>query len=292
MARGEFRGIIFVPKKEEMELRTVLVTLVIGDEFRLRWKAVSEKGWLAYCSQHGFDLVVISEALDTSPRARARSPAWQKLLVLDPAIAGRYKRVIWVDADIITNPTAPSITQDVPLEKLGAVDEHKFPNPESRQRIIGSLIEYWRPIDAKIAREWECFLDPAAWHARAELAKRGQHILQTGVMVVSPRHHREFFEHIYNEYEQIGGYEMNFEMRPLSYEAQEQGIAHWIDGRFNALLAFLKIEREFQTRRPITSAHDMQVFLSDAYAGNYFLHFAGVQPWMKLLTGARLADTR
>jgi hypothetical protein len=275
-----------------MELRTALVTLVIGDEFRLRWKAVSEKGWLAYCSRHGFDLVVIGEALDASPRAQARSPAWQKLLTLNPTVAGKYERVIWVDADIIINPSAPPITQDVPLEKLGAVDEHSFPTPESRKRIIRSLIEYWRPIDAKIAGEWECFLAPAAWHARAELPKRGQHILQSGVMVLSPRHHRELFEHIYNGYEQIGGYEMNFEMRPLSYEAQERGMVHWIDGRFNALLAFLKMEYEFQTRSLVASARDMRAFLSDAYGRNYFLHFAGVQPWMRILGATRLTDAR
>lgn len=275
-----------------MALQTALVTLVIGDEFRLRWKALSEKGWLAYCSRHGFDLVVIGQALDATPRAQARSPAWQKLLVLDPAVTGKYERVIWVDADIIINPNAPSIVQEVPLEKLGAVDEHRFPTSESRKRIIRSQIEHWRSIDTKIAREWECSLAPSAWHARAGLPGRGQHILQTGVMVLSPHHHRELFQHIYHAYEQIGGYEMNFEMRPLSYEAQERGMVHWIDGRFNALLVFLKMEYEFQTQSVIASAEALQAFLSDAYARNYFLHFAGVQSWMKILGDARIASAR
>jgi hypothetical protein len=240
-----------------------------------------------YTEQFNYDLAVIQEPLDSSPRAKARSPAWQKCLVLDPKIAKGYERVIWVDADIIINPSAPSITSGVPIEKIGATDEHVFPSAAARMRIIHSLVNAWANKNPEIARNWASFLDPAEWHAFAGLPRKGSHIVQTGVLVLSPAHHRHLLEHVYYSYEDIGGEPMNYEMRPLSYEIQKQELPHWIDSRFNALIGFLLMQERIVLKNALTTAEERSKFLQAAFQQNYFLHFSGQHQLMEILAGIR-----
>jgi hypothetical protein len=272
-------------------MKPAIVTLVIGDEYQTSWRAACEPGWRAYAERHGYDLIVATEPLDTSARAAARSPAWQKCLVLGDAIAGGRERIVWVDADVMINPAAPAITDGVPIEKIGAIDEHQFPTPERRLQIVRRLVEYWQSSNPSRAENLRSCLDPAAWHAFAGLPRRGRHILQTGVMVLSPRHHRELLEHVYASYEDRGGYEMNYEMRPLSFEAQEHNLQHWIDRRFNALTAFLQVEfEEIEPRRMLNTIADIAAFLTAAYRSNYFLHFANQRDYMKVAYAAGLCS--
>jgi hypothetical protein len=89
--------------------KTALVTLAIGRDYSERFENYCRAGWTAYAERHGFDIFVFKEPLDTSARARRRSPAWQKCLVLGAPEAAGYERLVWVDADICINPAAPSI---------------------------------------------------------------------------------------------------------------------------------------------------------------------------------------
>jgi hypothetical protein len=256
-------------------VKTAIVTLVIGEVYASSWKAISEPGWRAYCERHGYDLMAIDQPLDSSARAKSRSPAWQKCLVLEPSIAADYERVVWVDSDLLINPTAPAVTSGVPAEKIGAVDEHSFPTADSRQRIIKGLVAYWQGVDPAVARNWRTFLDPAEWHAMAGLPKRHRHIVQTGVMVLSPQYHRDLLRSVYETYEDVGGEPMNYEMRPLSFAIQESGLAHWIDRQFNALAGFLLLYEQVVMKRPLATAWEEVALLRNAYRNNYFLHFAG-----------------
>ena len=119
--------------------RTALVTLTLGDKYQMLWDDVCAPSWRRYAKRHGYDIVVIDQPLDTSARARVRSAAWQKCLVLKPEIAGSYDRVVWLDADIVINPNAPPITDGVPLEKIGAIDEFVFPSIEENRTYSATL---------------------------------------------------------------------------------------------------------------------------------------------------------
>jgi hypothetical protein len=259
-------------------MRVAVVTLAVGRVYFDRWKFQCEPGWRAYCQRHGYDLVVIDHALDTSARAQSRSPAWQKCLILGGLT--QYDRVVWIDADVVINPHSPPIP-DVPIEKIGVVDEAAYPTPELRQRIIKLLIEGFRNVDKRVADTWQLFLDPADWHAFCGLPRRGENIVQTGVLVLSPHHHRKLLQHVYNAYEESE--KTLYEMRPLSFEIQENGLQHWIDSRFNALVYFLAWESELILNQKLSSDSQIAAALKDAYARNYFLHFGGRHDLMNLL---------
>jgi len=257
-----------------LDVKTAIVTLAIGDTYLERWRRLCEPGWRAYAEKCGYDLLVIDQPLDVTARAAARSPSWQKCLVLQSSITGRYGRVVWIDADILINAAAPPITEGVPIEAIGITDEHTYPTPELRLRIINHLTHAWMEVDPKVGRNWETFLDPAAWHALAGLPRRGRYMIQPGVMVLSPRHHHELLEYIYYRYEDQGGDQMNYEMRPFSFEVQERNLQHWIDARFNALVSMLIWKRQMELNRLIT-AEECSSLLAWEYRQNYFLHFAG-----------------
>jgi hypothetical protein len=256
-----------------------MITIVIGGSYLDRWKAYCECGWRRYADKHGFDLIVIDKPLDQTPRAAARSPAWQKCLVLGPGVAGRYDRVIWIDSDILINASSPSVLDGVPPEMVGATDEHTFPSPEERRQIFTLLMQSARRVNSPAARTWQTYLDPADWHASWGLPRRGRSIVQTGVMALTPSSHRGLLEHVYYGYEDRGGEPMNYEMRPLSFEIQESELLHALDNRFNALLIFLTIKRQMQLGRALTPP-ECGALVKSAFDQSYFLHLAGLKDSM------------
>jgi hypothetical protein len=256
-------------------MKTALVTLIIGTNYHDGWRELCEPGWRAYAERHGYDLIAIDRPLDNSARALSRSPAWQKCLILSPFVCGGYDRIVWVDSDIIINPAAPSITKGVPIERIGATDEMLSLPQLDRKEIFGYLID--RSTNQRVSANLQSYLDPRDYHGFWGLPKRGRHIVQTGVLVLSPMCHRELLESVYFEYEDKGSVPMSYEMRPLSFEIQERGLEHLIDQRFNALLSFLLLRQEICFRAPFSTEKEFGDFIKHQIQQNYFLHFAGTQ---------------
>jgi hypothetical protein len=75
--------------------------MTLGRKWDERWRRLCEANWREYADRHGYDLIRIENPLDPSERGRARSPSWQKLLVLEQPFASRYERVVWADADLL-----------------------------------------------------------------------------------------------------------------------------------------------------------------------------------------------
>ena len=258
--------------------RQAIVTLAIGAEYAERFERCCRENWSAYSRCHGFDLIVITEPLDTSRRAQRRSPAWQKCLILGaPQVAG-YERVVWIDSDVCINPAAPSVADGVPLERIGAVDEHSFPSHDERQAILDAIISVASESGDADKAFWRAWRDPGTWHHSFGLPSGQSHIVQTGVLVLSPPH-RSLLEHVYNAYEDRGGKQFNYEMRPLSHVIQAQGLQHWIDSKFNALVWWL-----FLQQNPGTDTDTLRRFVQENYRRSYFLHFAGCAHLMPLVS--------
>lgn len=262
--------------------KQALVTLAIGREYSERFEKFCRANWTAYAERHGFDIVVFKEPLDRSEQARQRSPAWQKCLILRAGELANYARVVWVDADICINPAAPSIVDGVPAERIGVIDEHRFPTPQVRKALLGEIIAAAPESGGLDKRFWRGWLDPGAWHSYMGLPAGQAHIVQTGVMVLSPKHHREVLEHVYRTYDDGGSNLFNYEMRPLSHEIQARALQHWIDPRFNALVWWLFLQSNIGRERASTSS-EIAKFVQQAYRESYFLHFAGATKLMPLL---------
>jgi hypothetical protein len=238
-----------------------IVTLTVGDDWSDRWRRLCEENWSAYAERHGYDLIRIHEPLDPSDRARARSPSWQKLLVLEQPFAQRYERVIWADADLLFGHRAPAVADGVPPEMVGAVDELWAPSPALRDHIHGI------PMDR--------------YYGAAGLDRSFDHIVQGGLLVLSPEHHRDLLREIYDGYEDPGP-NLNFEMRPLSFELLDRELVWWLDPSFNRLWALYKAERwPFLIDHPRHPRAPQAV--QHALTEIHGLHFAGAADEMEEL---------
>ena len=252
-----------------MSERKAIVTLAVGAEFRRRWNEACSQNWSRYAARHGYDIICIDEPLDTSERARLRSPAWQKCLVLGQPFSARYDRIVWVDSDILISPDAPDVSVGVPADKVGAVDEFGIPSPELHRLVRLKDYARWR-------RSGVPFIDnptPESYYTAYGFSRGFGHVVQTGVMVLSPQHHRGILERTYTAHEDRGpGW--NYEMRPLSHELLSAGCVHWIDPRFNYLLGIYE-----SLHYPFLAESDDPVrradCLRDALRSTHFLHFAG-----------------
>jgi hypothetical protein len=243
-----------------------IVTLAVGGSFAARWHAVCEPLWRRYCDRHGYDLICIEEPLDVSARARSRSPAWQKCLILGQSFARNYEQVVWVDADILPNPDAPSILDGVPVELVGAVDEYSVPTREIHAPTLAKLYRHWDAAGIQYVHN----PTPQEYYAAYGLPEAFDAVVQTGVMVLSPAHHRELLEDTYATYDDRGpGW--NYEMRPLSYELLRADKVAWIDPRFNYIWGhYQAVHFPFLIDRPPSADH-----AALALADVHFLHFTG-----------------
>ena len=204
----------------------LIVTAAIGELYMKLWDRVCRPSWENYAAQWNADIVVITEYLDDSELAKARSPAWQKLLILDQPWAKHYPRLLWLDADILISNRALNIFEY-------ATDPAK----------IGICVNGGRLSESEkliyIERLYNCQFraDVADMAWSEEMRKHylfdelpGHDVMyNTGVMVLSPGYHNQLFRDVYKgkQYGQL------YEQPRLSHEIIERGLAHELPPRFN-----------------------------------------------------------
>ena len=271
-----------------------LATLAIGKVYEENFNRYCLANWQAYAQKCGYDLKVFTKPLDSSSRAKERSPAWQKCLVFEELSS--YSQVIWVDSDILINArSAPPITEFVSVDRIGAVDAYSWPSPEAYRTRLQRLYDQWRAEGINYIDN----LTPQQFHTNFGLPGDVNRVVQTGVIVASPAQHAQIFRQVYDNYEDKGGLEWTYEMRPLSYELVKSGMVTWLDARFNYIwsetkafdypflatqngrrmrfvervlrkLGLIEIESPAEAHKRLLSQ-----CVTTAYQNAWFLHFAG-----------------
>jgi hypothetical protein len=271
-------------------VKKAIVTLAVGSKYQRNFDVNCRGNWEVYCKKFGYELIVISEQLDASERAQKRSPAWQKLLILSQDWSVQYDRIVWIDSDIIiNNGIAPDVSESCPIEKVGAVESGSIPTKEISKIVSERMRRQWEKDGVKFLNN----PTPGSYYtSRGIPGGELNEIVQTGVVVSSPRHHREIFQRIYNSYEDTHGAEWNYEMPAMSYELLKAGVVHWLPAPFNhvigrMLAAFYpeavkqptkwqsKIDKYAKKWGFYTVPPRLLAPLRNIYNLSYFLHFAG-----------------
>ncbi|MBF0310507.1 MAG: hypothetical protein HQL56_13355 [Magnetococcales bacterium] len=273
--------------------RTALVTLAIGPAYRANWQRLARASWQVYCDRFGFDLIVISRFLDASPLAASRSPAWQKLLILSQPWSAGYERLLWLDADILIRPHAPDIRLGVPLEKVGAVDNYAQLSPVESQirleRSSAATRPQLPPVQslAEVSWAWERFINHM-YRNLEKLDTAETRMLNTGVMLLSPAHHRTLLETVYSTYPQRT---QGYEQLPLSLHLFRDNLCYLLNPRFNwGLFEILAVHcpRLLSKEEPFPRELFREL-LAGQMQNAWFLHFAGVGWMMGELEGVERA---
>lgn len=254
-----------------------LVTLTIGEEFENQWNLYCQKNWQAYADKHGYDLINISEPLDVSQRAQSQ-PAWLKCLILNHPEIQKYDQAVWIDADILINyEDAPCICSFVPINQIGGVRDYSFSTPILYKRNLKKTYDNWAAKGIKYIDN----LTPQLFYKNFGIETDIAEVMQTGVIVASPKYHKEIFEKVYYNYEDKGSPQWNYEMRPLSYEIIKSDRVVWLPQEFNIIVStYLMTNYEFLMQiNSSTSGGSMpyaKECLNTAFKNSYFLHFAGM----------------
>jgi hypothetical protein len=270
-----------------MDNDKAIVTLAIGKRFRDSWKETCQDNWGRYAKKHGYDVICIDTPLDTSDRAQHRSPAWQKCLILSQEFSPRYRRIVWIDADILINSaTAPDICEGVELGKVGAVEMMSTPTPELHKEALERFRDLWG---------WEGTGLEERGPGRQYYVNMGMRpdfdqVVHTGALVLSPEHHRALLEKVYYEYEDKGGRKWHMEMPALSYELLKADKVQWIDGRFNVdwnvqeILHYPFLANQDRARGMVNRFrrqlnrrlfHTQRACMTASFSLGYFLHIGG-----------------
>lgn len=252
-----------------MKNTKAIVTITIGDDFIELWRKRCRPNWELYARRHGYDIIVIDAPLDDSERAQMRSPSWQKCLILRPEITGRYERVVWIDSDIVINPEeAPCIASSAPPDMVGAVDAFSCPT----RALFSAAMRRYAEIQPGIG---DLGADPRGYYLEFGLPDGFERVTQGGVLVLSHAH-RETIERVYYGYEDKGGPQWHFEMRPLSYELLKAGLVHWLDNRFNVSWPIYKsLHYPFLLSADARDLPLLKSCINITYLNSFFLHFPG-----------------
>lgn len=253
--------------------KKAIVTLAIGDGYIDMFRKYCYSSWNEYCDKFGYDLILITSPLDDSPRAHKRSASWQKLLILSQEWSLEYDRIVWIDSDVIINNSyAYDICDGVPMDMVGAVDAYSIPSKEIHDIALSRLYSFWRNHSIP-------FLDndtPSKYYTNRGINGNDLcEVVQAGVFVCSPGHHKTLFEKIYYGYEDTHGAEWNYEMPAMSYELIKNNAVHWISPRFNFCVS--NIEAAFY------NGMNPSDYLLQIYHLSIFMHFAGCTNKMPII---------
>lgn len=215
--------------------KKAIVTIAVGQKHYQLWKKYAEYSWKKYAEKHGYDIICFTEPLDNSERAKKRSAAWQKCLILGREELTSYKQIIWLDSDIIINPyTSPCIVSAMTSNKIGAIKAWEFYTSSIYQLIQNRMkfyaIKHKLPT-SEIGKQY--FVDYG-------LPPISEMAVQTGVLVLNKDLHKEILEKVYYQYEDKGAPVWHYEMRPLSYELINADMVEWLDMKFNYVVESLK----------------------------------------------------
>src|SRR6185369_12563372 len=209
---------------------SAIVVVAIGADILAYWKTYCEAQCRAYADKCGYDLIVITEPLDNSPRSAGRSPAWQKCLVLSQDFSQKYRQIISLDSDIVINAgISPRITDQAPPDRVGGVISGSHIHEDLRcvlsERLQSKKSDYVRGL-----KNWDDLQRRSYMHYGLKPLTA---VVQTGVLVASPAHHRTIFEAIYEAPEHH--ISRCYEQIPLSHALLTADLFCPIDTRFNSV---------------------------------------------------------
>ena len=239
----------------------VLVTVLIGEPTQVSWRTFFERTWRAYADKHGYDIVVIDDYIDKTPRGRSRQPHWQKLLILEhPKVQG-YRHVVWLDGDILINfHAAPCIVSLHASDRIGVVSykEYYYSVPER--------------MDNYAARANRLGVTCENLYARAGMPTDVGDYANTGVVALRAEH-RETLRAIYDGYEENPNTAK--EETPYSYHIFKNDLVKPLDPRFNRCWLPEIVEKYPILLQPASRGNAMLpgACVNAAWHNSWFMHF-------------------
>lgn len=231
--------------------RVLLVAIAIGEEYKKKYEAIFYPSQKAYADRHGYDIKIVDSFLDQSTQDRSFI-SLQKILVCSQPWSNQYDFVVFIDSDILVSPNAPAIHNAIDFGKnIGIVDEYL--QPTQSERLVIQMKMGWE----RNAQEY---------YRLSGFQIETNRVLNTGVLVLQPKHHREFLEDVYKSTKSSGlnhkrGF--HYEQSSIGYNLLVSERYALLPSQWNAIWAVRKYSPNLK--------QSLKQFISE----NYFVHFAG-----------------
>ena len=232
-------------------MKVLLVTIAIGEQYLKEYNKLFYESQHNYAKKHGYDFKVITDFLDKNINVLS-SISFNKILVCNQEWSNDYDFIIFIDADILININSPPIHNHIDYgDSIGIVDEYSQPSKKRRLKIQKKM-------------DWEA--SASDYYKLCGLDIQTDMVLNTGVLVLQPRKHKDFLQSIYNKYIQQSithhrGF--HFEQSCIGYEIQKAQMYKVIDNKFNAIWGLIKMDNR------------KNIKLKKYFNKKYFIHFAG-----------------
>ena len=254
-----------------------LVTLNIGEPYKRMWEESFADTWHAYGERHGYDIISIEDYIDQSGVAHARSPHWQKCLILEHPDTQDYEDVVWVDSDILINfHRAPCVvaanSEGAKQGKIGAVTWSGSERPNA-ERFENGMRRVWAHNQAP----WVRSIENPTFQKFFELGGYPldhDEMINTGVLVLKQNEaHRQTLRYVYENYQENP--HTSKEQMPLCHYFVTQDLVNPIDSRFNKIWDTTMVETyPFLAVSSFAQDKKMSALcVNTAFHNCYFLHF-------------------
>jgi hypothetical protein len=235
-------------------MRVCLATVCIGDTCRQDYDMLFRDSHEAYANRHGYDYHVVCEFLtDTHDPALINMHKW---MICGPLAERNYDYIVFVDADMLISCRAPPIHVSMDFgDKIGVVNQSQ-PTLEARH-----MVQQDKGYEVT-AKEY--------YKKHANLDIDTDHIINSGCIVIQPKHHAEYLEkmvsHFYHDIlHQSPG--LHKDQPFFGYQLQKDEMCVFMDMKWNAIWA----NNDYYMNVIKGESLSIQQF----YDTNYFVHFAG-----------------
>jgi len=229
-------------------MKVCLTTICIGEKYLQQYNLVFRKSQEAYALRHGYDFKVVTEYI-SEPHPKLIS--MNKILVSDE----HYDFVIFIDADVLISPQAPPIHDAYDFgDKIGVVSQNQ-PDKYAKYAVQKSM-------------RWELTAKDYYMNKSGHILNT-EDVINTGVLVIQPKKHKEFLENIFNKYsenQKWSPHGFHYEQSVIGFELQINNMAFYMDQKWNAIWMIHKIYNQICEKN---------INLVEFYKNNYFTHLAG-----------------
>lgn len=262
--------------------KQAIVTMAVGDWYQNTWEKLFKNSWISYAKKFKLDIIVIQTPLDLEEGIKYIT--WQKLLILEQPWIQTYEQIIWMDSDIAISSWAENIIEYVrspstigvsfEADQLSLADKHIF-----LERLINIRI----PIQLS-ETYWNTFVKGYYTEANISTNYDDYSIVNSGVMVLSPKHHRELLSSVYQNRKPGLGQEqpaLTHAIKTYKDYSQLSPRFNWCMHPFITL--YMNIDVYSKER-----AYILPEIIKNEFDKSYFLHFNGSKGLIDYLLNSNL----
>ena len=239
------------------KLRVALAVVVLGPAYHAQYMKLFHESHAAYAKKYSYNLSIFSEWISSGPgpSVALSGASMQKYALLNTVWAQNFDYVVYLDADILINPSAPAVHLIFPSlgRGIGAVDEYEEPTGRFEDRVY-----------VQRAMKWED--SPQKYYALAGFDLNTTHVLNGGMMIFQPALHSKFAMNMSTRYDHQSRSHprgMHFEQAATGFELITQGMWARVPPVWNALWIIQRLYPQ--------NIETLQQFIDR----NYFVHLAG-----------------